>query len=374
MLLFIRLILLLLWLLKILVLMAIVGSVISVGMILINYFGTHEYGGLDFQMNLVTEMIGVWASTGVTVLVVDRLYANREREKENQRLRHDVATGDNEIAKRAVDDLRYKELLAGKKGILTRAYLTGAELQDADLHGANLERTVLHSANLEGANLMNADLRNSKLGMANLRKSQLFGAYIVGAEVEGADPVELDSIAKIARAKDLALGTDFEQFLTLDESLLKLQQQMKELDEENNNLIVEWDAMIIEAREQIDRAQKLSNPPTTLVEENEAAIMHWSQQILETQKLRQTNQASMERNEQDRQAIVNFTLYGQERPIAEIERAILPDGTLFTSEMQVSYLQKFTDPQHEEFDKTLQKINSIRRAMGYSTRRTFAKR
>ena len=183
------------WLAKILVLSILVGTTVSVGMILATYFGTNEYGGLDFQMNLVTEMTGVWVSTCVTVLVVDRLYANREREHEKRRLRYEIATGDNSTAKHAINDLRYKELLSGKKGILKHSYLTGALLQDADLHGANLNRVVLHSANLEGANLMNTDLQNSKLSMANLRKSKLFGAYIVGAEVEGADPAELDTVA-----------------------------------------------------------------------------------------------------------------------------------------------------------------------------------
>ncbi|MCE2473877.1 MAG: pentapeptide repeat-containing protein [Anaerolineae bacterium] len=99
-------------------------------------------------MNLVTEIIGVWASVGVTVLVIDRIYANRDREKDKQRLRHDAATGDNEIAIRAINAMRYEKILTSKRGILKRAYLTGAKLQGADMHGANLSGAVLHSANL----------------------------------------------------------------------------------------------------------------------------------------------------------------------------------------------------------------------------------
>ena len=364
-----RCILFLWWLTKILFLSTLIGCVVSVGMILINYFGTHQYGGDDFQMNLVTEMIGVWVSTCVTVLVVDRLYATRERDLEKRRLRHEIATGDNSIAKRAVNDLRYKELLSGKKGVLKHSYLTGALLQDADLHGANLNRVVLHSANLEGANLMNTDLQNSKLGMANLRKSKLFGAYIVGAELEGVDPAELNTIAKIARAKDLALGTNFQELLSLDTLLEKQSEQMLDLEIEYKSLIDEWASMISDASDLIKQAKMSSSPHGDVVEEYETKIELWQQQISETELLRVTNKEAMQRNAQDRKDIVNITLYGQEKLVADLDRAILPDGTLFTSDMTVSYLKKYTDPQHDEFDETLEKVNAIRDTMGYATRR-----
>ena len=113
------------WLAKAVMLSIPIASVVAAGMIVANSFGKHEYGGDDFQMNLVTEMIGVWASTCVTVLVVDRLYTNREQANEKRRLRREIALGDNATAKRAILTLRVNYWLVGDAGILRNSYLSG---------------------------------------------------------------------------------------------------------------------------------------------------------------------------------------------------------------------------------------------------------
>ncbi len=130
--------------------------------------------------------------------------------------------------------------------------------------------------------------------------------------------------------------------------------------------------MIADARDLINRPKTSSGLHRDVVEEYEGKIERWQQQISETELLKEANKEAMQRNAQDRKDIVNLTLYGQEKPVADLERAILPDGTLFTSDMTVSYLKKYTDPQHEEFDKILEKINAIRDTMGYPTRRRFS--
>jgi len=85
---------------------------------------------------------------------------------------------------------------------LSKAYLHGCNLVQADLSESNLHNINLHSANLSGAcvaltrlregNLVNAkleaaDLRNADLGMSSLRGAHLVGIDLSGANLDGAD-------------------------------------------------------------------------------------------------------------------------------------------------------------------------------------------
>lgn len=79
---------------------------------------------------------------------------------------------------------------------LSRANLSGADLQrgrweeadlsGANLSGANLEKVTLEKANLSGANLSGADLRGAAFEGANLRGANFTGANLTDAGFDDA--------------------------------------------------------------------------------------------------------------------------------------------------------------------------------------------
>jgi len=75
---------------------------------------------------------------------------------------------------------------------LSRAYLYGANLMDANLPGANLSRAYLSGTDLSGANLSGTDLSDANLSDANLSGANLSGtdlsrAYLFDANLSGAN-------------------------------------------------------------------------------------------------------------------------------------------------------------------------------------------
>ncbi|WP_332605448.1 pentapeptide repeat-containing protein [Acinetobacter sp. ESBL14] len=80
--------------------------------------------------------------------------------------------------------------------IAAGAYLSGANLYDAnlsgaDLSGANLSGANLYGANLSGANLSGANLYGAYLSGANLYGANLYGAYLRDANLSGAKAAPL---------------------------------------------------------------------------------------------------------------------------------------------------------------------------------------
>ena len=89
----------------------------------------------------------------------------------------------------------------GKEHNLSRAYLAGLALENAEMPGVILDRSNLYkawlagcnlhsarlvSADLQEANLRQADLRNCRLNNANLNKARLEGADLRGADMTDA--------------------------------------------------------------------------------------------------------------------------------------------------------------------------------------------
>ena len=81
------------------------------------FIGAMFFGGenRDYWMNLFTEGIGVLASIGFTVFIIDRLNAKRDRERQTQdlkdRLVREAGSRSNDIAISAVEQLRAKDWL-----------------------------------------------------------------------------------------------------------------------------------------------------------------------------------------------------------------------------------------------------------------------
>lgn len=355
----------LVWFIKLAVLSAIIGTAVAVGMVIANYFGTNEYGGIDFQMNLVTEMVGVWASTCVTVLVVDRLYRMREIENEKRRLLQEITMGENVIAKRAIFTLRVNKWLAGQSGLLKKAYLAGAELQEADLRGSNLNQAVLHSANLHRANLTNADLRGATLGNADLRKCKLFGAYLAEAQIDGGEVEASSVLPQLTRLTTEILGGSvqrleaaMQELATRLETQKELKQEIEVTIAEQKQLIAEWEEL---ERKSADRHGSEDDLTATL----QADIQRLKSQLSDQETIRSDLKGSISSNEENYKTAANLIIYGSESIAAKLDKAILPDGTQFTEGMTPEALHRFTNPTHEEFEATLCKVNQIRKDMGH---------
>ena len=355
----------LVWFAKLVMLSAMIGAAVAVGMVIANYFGTNEYNSIDFQMNLVTEMVGVWASTCVTVLVVDRLYRIRERDNEKKRLLQEIAMGENAIAKRAVFTLRVNEWLAGDGSLLRKAYLSGAELQGADLRGANLRQAVLHSADLSNAILTNADLRGAQLGNADLSKCTLFGAYLAGAKVDGREVDASLVLPQLTRLTSELLGGSVQR---LEGAMQKIQTQLetqKELKRETDAAIAEQNRLISdwEELEQASRVDQGSEEGQSATLQND--IQRLKSRLSELEAIRSNLIAGIQRNEEDYSSAANLIIYGSESISPKLDNAILPDGTQFSEGMAVEELRRFTNPADEKFEATLSIVNRIRMDMGY---------
>ena len=88
-----------------------------------------------------------------------------------------------------------------------RAYLTGANLREADLRGADLTGAHLRKANLTGANLTGANLREVDLTGANLTGVNLYGVNLYGAYLREANLTGVDLREAYLREADLT-GAD----------------------------------------------------------------------------------------------------------------------------------------------------------------------
>ena len=352
-------------LLKLLILSVLIGSAVAVGMVIANYFGTNEYHSIDFQMNLVTEMVGVWASTCVTVLVVDRLYRLRETENEKKRLLQEITMGENAIAKRAIFTLRVNEWLGGDNGLLKKAYLAGAKLQGADLRGANLRQAVLQSADLNDAILTNADLRDAKLGNADLRKCRLFGAYLAGAQIDGGEVDASQVLPQLTRLTSEILGGSVQKLEGAMQELVTQLETQNELKQEFEMTITEQKKLIAEFEELEKKSAAGRRSEDDLTATLQEDIRRLKNQLSEQEAKRSNLIAAISNNEEEYRSAANLIIYGSESTAAKLNNAILPDGTQFSEGMTIEELHRFTKPAHERFAATLCKVNQIRKDMGY---------
>lgn len=180
-----------------------------------------------FLQELAPEAVGIL----VTVFLIDRIIRRRDERNAEESLKWqlvmDAGSQSNEKVKDAIYQLRRKQLLTGKDGILQKADLVSANLEAVNLSGANLQgifliganlcdaffiksnlqesvlmwvlalganfqKADLYKANLENANLSEADVSNVNLQMANLshanlKKTTLQYADLRSADLKGAD-------------------------------------------------------------------------------------------------------------------------------------------------------------------------------------------
>jgi len=172
----------------------------------------------DYYANLSAEL----ASIAITVLIINSIYKQQEREKEKSDLIVQMRSPDNAIALEAVRKMIIRGWGMGDDKSLFLAMLIGANLKDVYFIKANLINAFLIEANLENANLLGANLWgaalekanliNSNLQLANLTKAGLYSANLNGANLEEANLSEATLVeAKFLEAnlrKTNLTGTD----------------------------------------------------------------------------------------------------------------------------------------------------------------------
>lgn len=163
---------------------------------------------VDFHqllIDLTPEAIGI----GFTVLFLDRIYERRETERLKKRLVRESSGQSNEIAKSAIDWMRYEGWLSGDNGLLVGAELQIANLVGADLSDANLQGANLRVANLSDAICYRTNLRNANLKDARLTNAILYRANLQGANLENVDLSRADLLkANLEDAKLINVNLD----------------------------------------------------------------------------------------------------------------------------------------------------------------------
>ncbi len=141
----------------------------------------------DYYMNLWTEGIGVLASAGITVLIIDQFNGMRIRREQRRRLALAVRSPSRDVAMSAIEELDFYGWLTGENGALKGADLMEAKLDEARLNGANLEQCILDHAELHSAKLIGASLRDAILTFAKLHNAKLEKAQMQSAKCHGAE-------------------------------------------------------------------------------------------------------------------------------------------------------------------------------------------
>ena len=348
------------------------GAILVVGILI----GAAFFGGgnQDYHMNLVTEGMGIVA----TVFIINRWYAHRDRQlAEEERLRNE-----NRLKGRLLRDAKgpsHDNAVSAIAQMVEEGWLTGDDslLKDQDLSFAKLQNVDLRGANLEGADLGDADLSSAKLAGANLRNADLSGADLCYAIMENA----MLEYANLRHAK--MQRTDLSNANLTDACLI----------DANLHIAILFKTVLVRA--------KLTNANTEGVYVRNANF--------DGAELIGANLRDCDLNHSNlRDAVLfaadlqNASLIGTDlegadlrgaymegarvvpkkivTPIVEdnklrawstkgatrLDGALLPDGSRFDTDDSADQLERFTDPNHPQFDETLARIEDIRNAPGNS--------
>ena len=150
----------------------------------------------DYYANLSSELFGI----AITILLIDYLYEQKEKESNKARLLRELASEDKGFTSRALREIRSLGYLYD--GTLNGADLSGANLCDLDFANANLRnvnftgaqlnKAIFTNSDLTGANLNYAELRdakleNCKLTNVQMKKCNLYGAIMNNSAIENVD-------------------------------------------------------------------------------------------------------------------------------------------------------------------------------------------
>ncbi len=345
----------------------------------------HAQGLDDFNLNLSTEIFGVVASTGVTLLFLDKLNERRDLNNLKRRLTAEAGSRSNDIAISAVEWMQRECWLRGEDGLLKgadlrKARLMGARLDCANLQGAKLQFANLSGAELKKANLMDAsltgasfekawligaklqfaDLIGTSLKSANLSKANLQGITMIRTDVEGAifyqtdltgatllEMVNLRGANFSLHQEDiLPSGESYEEALKHNANLEGVQLRGADLKDVNIRMLnmkgVDlWLADL--------RGAKLAG--TNLQDANlygallEGAAINYKDRGIEFKWTEAPDDGN------------DIPLFF---PKTDFSGATLPDGNTFTGDMDSEAIRQFTDPNHPRFPAKLAEVEQIR--------------
>ncbi len=357
---------------------------------LVGLFSTVDVGFSAFWRNLFTVLFEVQVGAGVTVLVIDRFNEYRATESLKRRLIREAGSRSHDIAISAVEWMDREGWLQGENGLLKGAHLREAQLNDARLQGANLERTDLRVANLCGAklgkaNLEHANLVSAKAKSAVLNEAMLERASLNSADLEGAYlKYALFDYATLRSAKIRSANLDHASF-----------RHARMLNVDLTNSVTSrtnfFHANMHKAklRSVTDRnSDNFEGATLTCVDLVGADFEdgHLKGADLRMADLRNTNligtnlqganlygallegadiwpydgMARLHHGNGEDGGGSKYTEFWQRG--TQLSSAVLPDGTVFSDDMDYDVIAKFTDREHSEFKLTLAALNAIRDA------------
>lgn len=344
----------------------------------------------DYYMNLWTEGIGVLASAGITVLIIDRFNGMRFRREQKRRLARAVGSRSRDVAMSAIEELDYYGWLAGEVGALKKANLYKAELRDARLNGVNLEGAYLRQANLSGVELGNANLKDANLVFAKAQRAVLNEANLEHASLNSADLedayleyAQLNS-ATLSHAKLRSAHLDHASFMYARMSNVDLShsftsrtnffqanmhktkfQSVTDLNS-NNFEGATLTCVDLAGRDLADghlkdadiRMADLRN--SNLIGANLKGANLYGALLEGADIWPYDGMARLHHGIGEDGVGSEYTEFWQRG--TQLSDAVLPDGTKFTDGMTYDAIAKFTDREHSEFELTLAAINAIRDA------------
>ncbi len=330
--------------------------------------GTAHYGD-EFETNIVTEMIGVVVSVLITLFIVNRFYEQRNKKRQTQELKErlirEARSRANDYAINAIEQLRDKgwlteddSLLKGARLMhanLEGAGLSWANLQAANLSGANLRGAHLWKANLQGAQLQSAKLQEAVLQKANLQRADFWQANLQEAKLREANLQRARFWEASLQEADLS-GTNLQEADLSGTNLQKAKLIKANLQGANLRWANLQGANLFEANLQ----------KAILLQTNLQKASFWQAKLQEA-ILREANlQGALlwEANLQEAD-LSGANLQEAGLRAANLENAILPDGTTYSEDVD---MEKFTNPEHQDYQATLDEINKLRTNYGWPTR------
>ncbi len=137
--------------------------------------------------DLVPEAVGIV----FTVLFIDTLYHRRESQQRKfnlqQRLIREAGSQINDLAVKAIEEIRYHKWHKGKNNIMRGQEFWHANLNQAKLAGFNLSYVILSGANLCETKLHEVSFENSKLDYAQLKEAKGFKINFQHADISGSN-------------------------------------------------------------------------------------------------------------------------------------------------------------------------------------------
>ena len=326
------------------------------------FIGAMFFGGgnQDYHMNLFTEGMGIVA----TVIIINRWYVHRDRERLKRRLVREAGSRSNDIARSAIGQLHDEGWLEGDDGLLREANLSGANwenmkglhranLQGAKLESANLKKASLSEVNLQEANLFYANLENvylsranlqeANLSYANLKNALLGNANLQGVDISGAD-LQGTRLHRANLQGANMISTDLQGAHLYKANLQKVDLSYADLRE------TKWlgTANLEGAQLCMADLQGVDLLGTNLQKANllGANLRGAHIRFLEIR-------TAWEGSPND----IHVS------PVTALQGAILPNGERYTKETNPPMILKFTEPIHSKFSKTVKEINRIRRSV-----------